>query len=138
MAFEEILSLSENPKNPSVTIYLKKYEEKDLYTAILVPEYGSWIRFSFYSEKDFVFDYGLFNRYNETITVQVDKINKIPIIDLLKKTNFIREHRRNNRALLVLILISSPSSTYLVTFLEFLCSLVLFLTTCSSVFFTFS
>lgn len=67
--------------------YLKKYAQKDLYTAILVPEYGSWIRFSFYTEKDFVLNSSLFNQYNETITVQVDKINKIPIIDLLKKTN---------------------------------------------------
>ena len=29
------------------TNYHKKYDEKDLYTATLIPEYGSWIRFSF-------------------------------------------------------------------------------------------
>ena len=29
------------------TIYHKRYEEKDLYTATLIPEYGSWIRFGF-------------------------------------------------------------------------------------------
>ena len=29
------------------TNYYKKYDEKDLYTAILIPEYGSWIRFGF-------------------------------------------------------------------------------------------
>ena len=28
-------------------IYKKKYEEKELYTATLIPEYGSWIRFGF-------------------------------------------------------------------------------------------
>ena len=27
------------------TNYNKKYDEKDLYTATLIPEYGSWIRF---------------------------------------------------------------------------------------------
>jgi hypothetical protein len=29
------------------TNYHKKYDEKDLYTATLIPEYGSWIRFGF-------------------------------------------------------------------------------------------
>ena len=29
------------------TNYNKKYDQKDLYTAILIPEYGSWIRFGF-------------------------------------------------------------------------------------------
>merc|ERR1711933_675390 len=30
-----------------VDLYKKKYEEKKLYTATLIPEYGSWIRFGF-------------------------------------------------------------------------------------------
>ena len=29
------------------TNYHRKYEEKDLYSATLIPEYGSWIRFGF-------------------------------------------------------------------------------------------
>jgi hypothetical protein len=29
------------------TNYHQKYDEKDLYTATLIPEYGSWIRFEF-------------------------------------------------------------------------------------------
>ena len=29
------------------TNYNKKYDNKDLYTATLIPEYGSWIRFGF-------------------------------------------------------------------------------------------
>lgn len=67
-------------------LYTYKYEEKDLYTAILVPEYGSWIRFGFHREKrrDPV-THALKNEYEENITVQIDKISKIPIIDLLKK-----------------------------------------------------
>lgn len=65
-------------------LYSQKYEEKDLYTAILVPEYGSWIRFSFQTEKILDPKYLVYGDYNETITIQIDKISKIPIIHLLK------------------------------------------------------
>lgn len=67
-------------------LYQSKYEEKDLYTAILVPEYGSWIRFGFNKEKkQDAISQVLKNEYDENIIVQIDKISKIPIIDLLKK-----------------------------------------------------
>jgi DNA-directed RNA polymerase subunit beta len=66
-------------------LYSQKYKEKDLYTAILVPEYGSWIRFSFQTEKTLDPKYLVYGDYNETITIQIDKISKIPIIHLLKK-----------------------------------------------------
>ena len=66
-------------------LYLKKYEEKDFYTAILIPEYGSWIRFSFHTEKNLELQNTIYGDYKETITVQIDKISKIPIINLLKK-----------------------------------------------------
>ena len=66
-------------------LYSQKYEEKDLYTAILVPEYGSWIRFSFQTEKTLDPKHLVYGDYNETITIQIDKISKIPIIHLLKK-----------------------------------------------------
>ena len=67
-------------------LYSYKYEEKDLYIAILVPEYGSWIRFGFHREKKRdPLTHGLKNEYEENITVQIDKITKIPIIHLLKK-----------------------------------------------------
>jgi DNA-directed RNA polymerase subunit beta len=66
-------------------LYSQKYKEKDLYTAILVPEYGSWIRFSFQTEKTLDQKHLVYGDYNETITIQIDKISKIPIIHLLKK-----------------------------------------------------
>jgi DNA-directed RNA polymerase subunit beta len=66
-------------------LYSQKYEEKDFYTAILVPEYGSWIRFSFQTEKTLDQKHLVYGDYNETITIQIDKISKIPIIHLLKK-----------------------------------------------------
>ena len=66
-------------------LYSKKYEEKDFYTAILIPEYGSWIRFSFHTEKNLDIRHTIYGDYKETITIQIDKISKVPIINLLKK-----------------------------------------------------
>jgi len=64
-------------KHRSVTTenncYGIKYRGKDFYTAVLIPEYGSWIRFGF-------------NRVNkqEDIVIQIDKTSKTPFIYLLK------------------------------------------------------
>ncbi len=54
-------------------VYIRKYGEKDFYTAILIPEYGSWIRFGFNREKK-----------KEDIIVQIDKTSKTSIFCLLK------------------------------------------------------
>ena len=67
------------------TNYHKKYDEKDLYTATLIPEYGSWIRFSFQKNTKINFyKYPLKNQEDEII-IQLDKINQKPILYLLKE-----------------------------------------------------
>ena len=67
------------------TNYNKKYDEKDLYTAILIPEYGSWIRFGFQKNtKINSYKYPLKNQEDEII-IQLDKINQKPILYLLKE-----------------------------------------------------
>jgi DNA-directed RNA polymerase subunit beta len=67
------------------TNYNKKYDEKDLYTATLIPEYGSWIRFGFQKNtKINSYKYPLKNQEDEVI-IQLDKINQKPIVYLLKE-----------------------------------------------------
>jgi len=67
------------------TNYNKRYDEKDLYTATLIPEYGSWIRFVFQrNTKINSYKYPLKNQEDEVI-IQLDKINQKPIIYLLKE-----------------------------------------------------
>ena len=67
------------------TNYNKKYDEKDLYTATLIPEYGSWIRFGFQrNTKINSYKYPLKNQEDEVI-IQLDKINQKPILYLLKE-----------------------------------------------------
>ncbi len=67
------------------TIYNHKYDNKDLYLATLIPEYGSWIRFGFQrNTKINSYKYPLKNQEDEII-VQLDKINQKPILDLLKE-----------------------------------------------------
>ena len=67
------------------TNYNKKYDEKDLYTATLIPEYGSWIRFSFQKNtKINAYKYPLKNQEDEII-IQLDKVNQKPILQLLKE-----------------------------------------------------
>ena len=67
------------------TNYNKKYDEKDLYTATLIPEYGSWIRFGFQKNtKINAYKYPLKNQEDEII-IQLDKINQKPILYLLKE-----------------------------------------------------
>ena len=58
------------------TNYQKKYDEKDLYTATLIPDYGSWIRFGFQKNtKINAYKYPLKNQEDE-IVIQLDKINQ--------------------------------------------------------------
>ena len=67
------------------TIYHKKYDNKDLYTATLIPDYGSWIRFGFQKNtKINSYKYPLKNQEDE-IMIQLDKINKKPLLYLLKE-----------------------------------------------------
>jgi DNA-directed RNA polymerase subunit beta len=63
----------------------KKYDGKDLYTATLIPEYGSWIRFGFQKNtKINSYKYPLKNQEDEII-IQLDKIHQKPILYLLKE-----------------------------------------------------
>jgi len=67
------------------TNYHKKYDEKDLYVATLIPEYGSWIRFGFQKNtKINSYKYPLKNQEDEVI-IQLDKVNQKPILYLLKE-----------------------------------------------------
>jgi DNA-directed RNA polymerase subunit beta len=67
------------------TSYHRKYDEKDLYTATLIPEYGSWIRFTFQrNTKINSYKYPIKNQEDEII-IQLDKINQKPILYLLKE-----------------------------------------------------
>ena len=67
------------------TGYHKKYEQKDLYTATLIPEYGSWIRFGFQKNtKINPYKYPIKNQEDELV-IQLDKINHKPILSLLKE-----------------------------------------------------
>jgi DNA-directed RNA polymerase subunit beta len=67
------------------TNYHRKYEEKDLYSATLIPEYGSWIRFAFQKNiKINPYKYPIKNQEDEVV-IQLDKINHKPILSLLKE-----------------------------------------------------
>ncbi len=67
------------------THYNKKYDSKDLYTATLIPEYGSWIRFGFQKNTKINFyKYPLKNQEDEVI-IQLDKINQKSILHLLRE-----------------------------------------------------
>ena len=65
--------------------YKQKYQEKDLYTAILIPESGSWIRFGFQKNTEInKYKYPIKNQEDEVI-IQLDKITQKPVIHLLKE-----------------------------------------------------
>jgi len=67
------------------TNYHKKYVEKDIYTATLIPDYGSWIHFGFQKNtKINSYKYPLKNQEDEII-LQLDKINHKPVLHLLKE-----------------------------------------------------
>ena len=66
--------------------YKEKYQEKDLYSATLIPEYGSWIRFGFQRDKKIdSYKYPITNRKEDDIIIQIDKITKKPILHLLRE-----------------------------------------------------
>ena len=67
------------------TNYHRKYDEKDLYTATLIPEYGSWIRFTFQKNTKLnSYRYPIKNQEDE-VMIQLDKINQKPVLYLLKE-----------------------------------------------------
>ena len=67
------------------TRYNHKYGKKDLYNAILIPDYGSWVRFEFQKNTKMNFyKYPLKNQ-EEEILISLDKINKKPVLYLLKE-----------------------------------------------------
>ena len=66
--------------------YKEKYGKKEFYTAILIPEYGSWVRVGFHREKERDnLKHVLKNRFEDDIVIQIDKSIKKPIIHLLKE-----------------------------------------------------
>ena len=71
--------------HPITDQYHEKYGEKDLYTATLIPEYGSWIRFGFQkSSRINRYKYPIKNQEDE-INISIDKLTQKPIIQLLKE-----------------------------------------------------
>ena len=65
--------------------YRQKYSEKDLYTAILIPESGSWIRFGFQKNTEInKYKYPIKNQEDEVV-IQLDKFTQKPIVHLLKE-----------------------------------------------------
>ena len=82
-ARSEIIQYKDSYEIPNT--YSLKYNEKDLYTAILIPESGSWIRFSFQKNTDInKYKYPIKNQEDE-IVIQLDKFTQKPIIHLLKE-----------------------------------------------------
>ena len=74
-----------NKHNEIKTSYDKKYKHKELFTATIIPEYGSWIRFGFRKNlKINSYNYPIKHK-EEYITIQLDKINHKSIILLLKE-----------------------------------------------------
>ena len=77
--------LAFNQDHEIKTLYNTKYDEKELYSAILIPDYGSWIRFGFQKNlKINQYNFPLKNK-EEDLVIQLDKINQKPIIYLLKE-----------------------------------------------------
>nr|UBQ35375.1 RNA polymerase subunit beta [Thalassiosira sp.] len=66
-------------------IYKKKYEEKKLYTATLIPEYGSWIRFGFKKNIDVNISKYRIKNHQDEIIIQLNKITQKSVIHLLKE-----------------------------------------------------
>ena len=65
--------------------YIQKYHEKDLYTAILIPESGSWIRLGFQKNTEInKYKYPIKNQEDEVV-IQLDKFTQKSVIHLLKE-----------------------------------------------------
>nr|QYB19265.1 RNA polymerase beta subunit [Climaconeis cf. scalaris] len=67
------------------TYYNSKYDEKELYTATLIPDYGSWIRFTFKKNTQInSYKYPLKYKEDELI-IQLDKMSQKPILLFLRE-----------------------------------------------------
>ena len=67
------------------TNYHKKYDNKELYLATLIPEYGSWVRFNFQKNlKITSYNYPIKSQ-EEYVSIQLDKVSQKSIISLLKE-----------------------------------------------------
>ena len=67
------------------TSYDKKYGDKEFYTATLIPEYGSWIRFGFQKNlKINPYNYPI-KHQEEYVTIQLDKVSHKSILSLLRE-----------------------------------------------------
>jgi DNA-directed RNA polymerase subunit beta len=67
------------------TSYDKKYGDKEFYTATLIPEYGSWIRFGFQKNlKINPYNYPI-KHQEEYVTIQLDKVSQKSILSLLRE-----------------------------------------------------
>ena len=74
-----------NDDHKVLTNYDKKYSDKELYTATLIPEYGSWIRFGFQKNlKINPYNYPI-KHQEEYVTIQLDKITQKSVLSLLKE-----------------------------------------------------
>ena len=79
--------------------YKKKYEDKELYSAILIPEYGSWVRFSFQRDKrrdDIKHSLSVKDCFEDDIIIQMDKLTKKPVLHLLKEVGLSDFEIRHN------------------------------------------
>ena len=65
--------------------YKDQYQEKDLYTAILIPDSGSWVRLGFQKNTEInKYKYPIKNQEDEVV-IQLDKFTQKPVIHLLKE-----------------------------------------------------
>ena len=79
--------------------YKKKYEEKELYSATLIPEHGSWVRFSFQRDKErdsITHSERVKDRFEDDIIIQIDKLTKKPVLHLLKEIGLSDSEIRHN------------------------------------------
>jgi len=73
-------------KDHKITINsIEKYLEKKYYTAVLIPEHGSWIRIGFQKNLKVNNSKHLIKNVENEIILQLNKTTKTPIISLLKE-----------------------------------------------------
>jgi len=67
------------------TFYHERYKTQELYTAIVIPDQGSWIRLSFQKNtKIHAYKYPVKNQEDE-IMIQLDKLTQKPVLHLLRE-----------------------------------------------------
>ena len=79
--------------------YKNKYEDKELYSATLIPEYGSWVRFSFQRDKNrdsIKHSLRVKDTFEDDIIIQIDKVTKKPVLHLLREVGLSDLEIRHN------------------------------------------